>query len=170
MRLTRRHLLALAGLTTAAATAGVGLTLVHWWDQPPEAPYLHVSADEARFLDALAEAVFPTGGTPALGGASASVARYMDLVLSGLVGTQRELIRISMHALDNLARVHGGAAFSDLPADRAEAQIRDWLASPNGVERGLAQSLYLFVVMGYTAHPEVAPILRPWFNCGFGEG
>jgi hypothetical protein len=169
VRLTRRHFLAVAGLTAAAAAAGVALTAHHWWDQPAAAPYHHVSRDEVLFLDALAEAAFPAGGTPSLGGGQANVGRYLDIVLAGLVGMQRQLVRVSMHALDNLARAGHGVAFHDLPPDTAQAQLREWLLSPSATERGLAQSLYLFVVMAYTAHPDVAPLLRPWFGCGFGE-
>lgn len=168
-RTSRRRFLTVAALGAAAAAAG-GLALgpVRWWNQPPEAPYRYVSADEVVFLDALAEAAFPAGGTPALGGAAAAVPRYLDLVLAGLVGTQRSLIRLSMHAMDNLARLSHGVPFHALPPDAAQAQLRAWLASPSAAERGLAQSLHLFVAMAYTAHPAVAPTLSPWFTCGFG--
>lgn len=159
----------MAGLTTAAAGAGVALTLARWWEQPPTDPYRYVSVDEARFLDALAEAAFPAGGTPPLGGGQANVARYLDVVLAGTVGWQRGLVRLSMHALDNLARLSHGVPFHALPAEAAQAQLRDWLTTPVAAERGLAQSLYLFVVMAWCAHPEVAPTIAPWFHCGFGE-
>ena len=85
-----------------------------------------------------------------------------------MVGTQRQLIRLSVHAVDNLARAAHGARFQDLPVATAQDQLRAWLGSDVAALRGLVQSLYLFTVMAYTAHPEVAPLLRPWFGCGFG--
>jgi len=158
-----------AGLTTAAAGAGVALTAARWWEQPPTAPYAYLSADEVEFLDALAEAALPAGGTPSLGGAGADVGRYLDVVLAGMVGWQRSLVRLSMHALDNLARASHGVPFHALPAADAQAQLRDWLTTPVHAQRAIAQSLYLFVVMAWCAHPEVAPTIAPWFHCGFGE-
>lgn len=166
MRLTRRHFLAAAALTTVALPTGVA---VHWWEQPADAPYVHLSAAEARFMDAIAEATFPAGGTPALGGGAAGVARYMDLILSGMVGTQRSLVRAGMHAVDHLSVVTHGDTFSGLVPEAAQAQLRSWLASDIAPLRGLVQSLYLFAAMAYVAHPEVAPLLRPWFGCGFGR-
>ena len=172
MSLTRRQLLAAAAALTGGAAlvgaAGVAGTAWRWWDQAPGAGYRNVSPDEARFFDALAEAVFPAGGQPALGGAEAGVAHYLDEVLQGMAPAQRNLIRLAAHALDNLARTSTGHALSDLPTPAATAVLRAWLAHPRPEIRGLAQSFYLFVTMAYLAHPDVAPLLVPSFSCGFG--
>lgn len=165
---TRRQLLAAAGLLAAASAAGVGGTLVAWWDQDPLAGHAHLSAAEVGFFDALAEAVFPAGGEPALGGREAGVCRYLDQVLSGMHPTQRNLVRLGVHALDTLPLPTRGARFATLDPASARDVLRGWLDHDRPELRGLAQSLYLFVAMGYLAHPAVAPALAPSFACGYG--
>lgn len=169
MVITRRQVLAGMALLTAAGAAGATLTVVRWWAEPADTPYLRLSAHESEFFSALAEAVFPTGGVPALGGGEAAVPRYLDRVLVGLAPTQHNLLRVGIHALDNLARTHHGRRFVELEPAAAQDQLRAWLASDVAPLRGLVQTLHLFVAMAYTAHPAVAHHLRPLFNCGFGE-
>ena len=168
MALTRRQLLSAAALVAGAPVLAVGGTAWRWWDQPAGSGYRNVSEDEAQFFDALAEAVFPTGGDPPLGGGQAGVAHYLDDVLQGMAPTQRKLFRLAAHALDNLARTSTGHALSDLPPTEATGVLRGWLAHPRAEIRGLAQSYYLFVTMAYLAHPAVAPGVSRSFTCGFG--
>lgn len=168
MRLTRRHFLAATALV-AGAGAVTGATAYRWWDQDPAEPYRVLSADEVRFLDALAEAMFPAGGTPPLGGREAGVARYVDLVIGGMHPTQGKLVRLSLHALDALPVASHGARFSTLALADAQAQVAEWTAHPVFEIRALFQSFYIFVAMAYLAHPKVSPLISPSFNCGFGE-
>ena len=35
--------------------------------------------------------------------------------------------------------------------------------------RGAASSLTVFLGMGYTTHPDVAPIMARWHRCGYGR-
>lgn len=168
MSLSRRQLLAGAAAFAAAGVVAAGGVAARWWDQPASAPFAHLSADEAAFLDAVADAIFPAGGEPALSGREARVARYVDAVLTGLAPTQRDLLRVGLHALDALALAEAGAFFSALGAEQAGAVLKGWLAGVDPNLRGLAQSVYVFVGMAYLAHPDVAPVLAPQFACGFG--
>lgn len=168
MSLTRRHVLAGAAAIAAAGSLSVGVVAARWWDQPASAPLAHLSIEEVAFLDALADAVFPEGGTPALSGRQAHVSRYVDAVLIGMVPMQRELLRLGLHALDALAVAETGAFYSALDPGRAASVLRGWLAAGDPNLRGLAQSMYIFVGMAYLAHPDVAPVLAPQFRCGFG--
>lgn len=167
---TRRQILAGAALALGGVLAGVGATAVHWWDQDPAEPYRHLSADEVAFLDAFAEAIFPAGGDPPLGGRGARVGRYLDtVVLAGLHPTQRNLLRLAMHALETLPLATHGSAFSALPRETATRVIAAWVDHEQAELRGVAQSLYIFVGMAWFAHPEVAPSVTASFSCGFGE-
>lgn len=168
MVVSRRRLLAAAGVLAGAAVVGVGGTLVAWWDQDPAAPLAHLSPAEVGFLDALAEAIFPAGGDPALGGREAGVSRYVDQLLAGMHPTQRKLVRVAMHALDAAPLATDAARFAALDPERARAVLAGWLGHDLVELRGVAQSLYVFVAMAYMAHPRVAPTVAPSFLCGYG--
>ena len=165
--ITRRHLLA-AAVALAMAPAGAAGVVYSWWSQPAQAPLRHLSASEVAFFDALADAIFPAGGTPALSGREAGVSRYIDGVLAGMAETQRDLFRVALHALNTLAWKQAGATRPELDAGPVGEVLRGWLTGTDGNLRGLAQSLHIFVGMAYLAHPEVSPVLAEQFGCGFG--
>ncbi len=172
MALTRRHLLASAGALGAlgaVATAAVGLGYRAWWDQPAAPGLRYLSTDEAAFVDALADAIFPPSEALPLRGREAAVALFMDQTLGGMAPVQRNLVRLSMHALDQYPRTSGQRAFRDLALDEAIAVLGEWTRSELAELRGVVASVYVFVAMAYTVHPEVASRLAPSFRCGYGQ-
>lgn len=170
MALTRRHVLAASALVAGGSVAGAGGVAARWWDQPAEAPFVHLSPDEVAILDAIAEACFPRGGEPALGGAEAHISRYFDGVLAGLTVAQRTLIKLGVHALDGMAVPTHGAFFSALAVPDASAALHGWLTHSRYEVRGVAQSITLFVAMAYFAHPAVRGSVSGNFRCGFSNG
>lgn len=169
MRLSRRHLLAASGLTVAAASLGPAALAWRWWEQPPMDGLRFLSEDEVRFFDAFAEAVFPGGGTPPLGGRDAQVGRFADEIWSGMVPFQRNLVRASVHAFDQLARVDGGDTLTRLSAADAQRVVSGWLHHPRSEVRGIATTFHIFSAMAWTTHPDVAPFFAPRFRCGYGR-
>ncbi len=169
MRLTRRHLLASGAFVASASLASAAAVAVRWWDQDAAAPYRFLSADEVQFLDAVAELVFPAGGSPTLGGREAQVGRFLDFVYAGIPETQRNLLRLSFHAVDALPLATHGTQFHALAPPDAEALFREWLQHPRAELRGIAQSLHIFVGMAYLTHPDVAPTVSAFFTCGWGR-
>ncbi len=172
MALTRRHLLASAGALGAlgaVATAAVGLGYRAWWDQPPAPGLRYLSADEAAFVDALADAIFPPSQALPVRGGEAAVAAFMDQTLGGMAPVQRNLVRLSMHALDQYPRASGQGAFRELPLADAIAVLGEWTRSDLAELRGVVASVYVFVAMAYTVHPQVASRLAPSFRCGYGQ-
>ena len=169
MMLRRRHLLAVGALVALAGAASAAGVVYSWWEQPPDAPLRHLSVDEVAVFDAIAEAVFPAGGVPALSGREAKVGRYLDALLGGMIPTQRDLFRLSLHGLNTLAYAQAGAILPELGPERVGALLRGWLVSGDSNLRGIAQSLHVFVSMAYLAHPEVSPVIAAQFGCGFGS-
>jgi hypothetical protein len=167
MRVTRRQLPAAGALVGGTVLAGAGGVATHWWNQAPGTPYAVLSEDEAAILDAYAEACFPAGGDPALGGAAAGVGRYFDGVVEGLVPTQQKLLRLALHAIDALPLPSHGALLTDLSVPAASDAVASWLRSARPEIRGLAQSFTIFVTMAWMAHPAVRPRLAPHFGCGY---
>lgn len=171
--LSRRQLLGLAA--ASAAAVGLGATAARWWEAPPGAPWQVLSDEEARFLDALADAAFPPAAPddPApvarIGGREAGAARFVDGILVAMEGDQRSLLRLSFHAFDAATLPTRAARFTDLPPEAARAQVLDWLRSPIPELRSAFTSVYLFIGMAWTTHPEVAAHLQPMFRCGYGR-
>lgn len=167
MEISRRHLLAASAMVAGTAVLGSVGTAASWWLEPPAEGLRFLSMDEVAFLDAFAEAVYPEGGEPAIGGRRAQVARALDEVFTGLEPIQRHLLREAMHGLDHLARGFGGQ-LSTLPADKAAKIVAEWMVSPKMELRGLVTSFHVFVGMAWMMHPDVVAVLAPQFRCGFG--
>jgi hypothetical protein len=171
VRLTRRHVLAAAGLVTAATVVGAGgagLVYQAWWDQPADATKKHLSTDEIAFLDALADAMFPPNSGLPKRGREARVAQYVDLVLGAMEPSQSKLVRLSLHALDEYPRISTGSAFRDLEPEAGVEVLQGWVRHPLAEVRGLIASLYIFVAMAWSLHPEVSPTFAAQFKCGYG--
>jgi len=165
---TRRKLLAAAAALTAAGAAGVGATAWRWWDQPVHAGWSFLSADEVAFLEAMADALFPPGGTPPLAGADADLARFFDGCIQAWEPTQRKLIRLLLHALDTWTWPAHQAPFSALGIEDRQAVIQGWIGHPLAEIRGAAVSVILFLGMGYTIHPDTADTFAPLYGCRYG--
>lgn len=153
----------------ALAGAGAAALGYHaWWDQPPGPGMRYLSTDEVAFLDALADAIFPPEqGLPVRGG-EAQVARAVDDVLSGMAPPQRNLLRLSLHALDQYPRPTHLQPFRDLSPDDAVAVLAGWTRSELAELRGIVASVYIFVAMAYSLHPAVSARFARSFPCGYG--
>ena len=172
VRVTRRHLLAVAGLVSAGSVVsvgGLGLAYTAWWDQPHDSRTAWLSADELDFVDALADAMFPPSPNLPLRGRDAQVGRFFDLVLGGLEPLQRKLVRASLHALDQWTRPSHNAPFRALDERVGGEVLASWVGHPRAEVRGLIASVYIFVGTAYSVHPTVTHIFREQFRCGYGE-
>jgi len=169
MRITRRHLLALTGATTGAAALGVGGLALRWWDRPHGEGLLVLSQDEYEFLQAVAEAWMPRGGTPELSGADANLGAYVDELLFHVEQPTPTLLKALFQGLDD--KPYGGwfTPYRKLPLDDRTTLLRQWLDHPNALFRGGVSGVVAILGFGWTTHPDVAKVLAPWFGCGYGR-
>ena len=151
-----------------ACGGGVGGLGWSWWSAPADAPYRFLSSEEAAFCVALAAALYPRGGEPALGGRDVGADRFVDVVMGSMPEFQQHGLKLLMHAMDNAAKLSDLKSFRSLERDRAEALVWSWLEAPLAEQRSAVQSLALLVGMAYTTHPEVAPFFSRWSGCGYG--
>ena len=165
---SRRQLVAAAGALSAASAGAAALGYHTWWDQAPAPGLAHVSADEAAFFDALADAIFPPHPGLPLRGREAGVSIVIDGVISGMAPVQRNMLRLSVHALDQYPRPGHGQPFRSLQLADAVAILGDWTRSDLAELRGVVASLYIFVAMAYSLNPQVAPRFARSFPCGYG--
>jgi hypothetical protein len=169
MSLSRRTLLRTAAALSGAVAIAGGATVVHWWDQAATPGWRSLSDDERRFLDALADTIFPPGGEPPLGGAESGATKVFDEIVGAMPETQANTLKIFLHSLNASTRPTHFAAFDALsPEERSEALL-DWENHPVSAWRTAVQSLKILLGVGYTSHPEVASILSPYFLLGYGR-
>lgn len=153
----------------AAGGLGAGALALSWWDRAPGAGLASLSDDEHDFVQALAEAWMPRGGTPALSGADAQLGRFLDQVLDGMEPPAARELKLLLQALDDLPRIGHLSPFRALPlADRSEL-LAGWLHHDQWLLRNAAVALLVLIGVGYTTHPEVVPFLSPHFRCGYGR-
>ena len=135
-----------------------------WYDQPADHGLELLSADEAAFLIAFAEAVYPPGGAIEASGADVAIEVFVDRVLAGMPGFQQQGVKLLCHAIDAL-----GLGFTGRPLDERSSQILAWLGHPLAEVRGGVQTLVLLVGMGYTTHPSTVAFFADMTRCGYGR-
>lgn len=169
MAVTRRHLLAAsAGIAAAAAVCAGGIGM-QWWKQSPAAGFVNLSSDEAEFVRAISGAAFPAGEVIELSGADADLDRFFDAMLSGMPSLTGNLLKLLIQALENLSVLLAGGRFTALTLPAQQSVIEGWLASDQTELRSAVQSLVVLLSMGYTTHPEIAPLMSSWHRCGYGR-
>jgi len=152
----------------AAGAATAGLRAFSWWDAPVGAGFAALSDREADLVDSLGEALFPAGGVPALSGADAGLARFLDEVIDVMPGATDNLLRLFLCALDDTARLTRFSGYCELPLAERTELLGTWSQSPHYLFRSSVNSLVLFLSMGYCMHPEVKDACGWIFPCGYG--
>lgn len=138
-----------------------------WWDAPPDAGYATLTADEAALIDAIAEAYFPPGGTPSLSGADAGIARYMDAMFTLMDEPTPTMLRMLLHALDDMSRATRFAGLRALDVEARGDLLRSWTTSDNHLVRGAIGGLLTFIGTAYCGHPAVREACGWQFPCGY---
>lgn len=169
MAVTRRHLLAASAGIAAAVAACAGGIGMQWWDQPPGASLKHLSEDEAEFVRAISGAAFPSGEVIDLSGADADLDRFFDAMLSGMPALTARLLKLLIQALEDLSVLLASGRFTTLPLATQQSLVEGWLSSDQAELRSAVQSLVVLISMGYTTHPEIAPMMSRWHRCGYGR-
>lgn len=167
--ITRRTVLATSAGLAAAATLGVGTTVWRWWDRPPGEGLAVLSEDEHAFVQAVAEAWMPRGGVPELSGADAELGAFLDGVLTAMSPTNQRLLKLLTQVLDDWTLPAHLGAYRTLSLEARQTVLRGWLHHDNHLVRTAVQGLLVLIAVGWTTHPDVAPVLRPSMNCWYGR-
>lgn len=166
---TRRQVLATSAAVAAVGAFGAGATAWRWWDRPAGPGLKALSPDEHDFVQALAEAWMPPGGEPALSGAAAQLGLFFDDLLTGVLPTNRKLLKLLIQALDDATLPTHLAAFRHLDRPAREAVLAGWLHHDQHLLRSAVQGLVVLISLGFTTHPEVAPVFQRSMNCAYGR-
>jgi hypothetical protein len=165
--ITRRQVLATGALALAATTAVAAGHVASWWDRDAAPGYEKLSPQEVKLVDALSDAMFPPGGTPALSGSEAGLARYFDGVLAAMDEPTNDLLRLLLHALDDWAFLEAGLPYAQLPLEARIDKLSVWVKHDSHHVRGAITGLLIFLGMGYCGHPDVKKAAGWIFPCGY---
>ena len=168
MPVTRRQVLAAMAATSVAGALGVGTLAYSWWDRPPGVGLQALSDDEHAFVQALAEAWMPPGGTPALSGADARLGNFLDDVVAAMPHSQGVELKLLLNVLDDFTGPRRLSRFQYLEREQRTAILQDWLQSPNHYLRNGVLGIVALLAFGWFYHPDVIPMARPWYRCGYG--
>jgi hypothetical protein len=169
MQISRRHLLALSAGTAAVGAMGATGLLIQWWDQPATAPYTCLSDGEATFVRAWAEVAFPATESTPISGDQAGLDRFFDQVLQFAPPDASKLLKLLLNGLDAASVPTHGTTFVSLDrADRLD-RFEAWTHSEMSLFRSATQGLVLLIGMGWSIHPDVAPVMKTMHSCGFGQ-
>jgi hypothetical protein len=138
-----------------------------FWKQAPAQGFAALSSSEAEIIDAIAEALFPPGGTPSLSGRDVGAARWFDAVVSTQPAPTGDLLRLVLHVLDDWSRLTEGSGFAKLPLADRTARLAAWTHHRRHEVRGVVGAVVLFTSAAYCTHPDVRAALGWRFPCGF---
>jgi hypothetical protein len=153
-------------MSTAAISSG--LLVYQWWDTDPEEPFTSLNRKEARLIQLIAKAAFPSGTQSKLDGAQAQLDRFFDLFLGQLEKQNQTLLKLLIQATDRITIPFYGSYFSNLTEKQQQSCIEDLLNSEQHLLRSAYQSLIAILGMGYTTHPQIAALISPLHRCGYG--
>jgi hypothetical protein len=132
----------------------------------PRRGYRLVAPREVAFLDAAAEASFPSGGVIPLSGRDADLPGYADSFLLSLPGHLRLQVRAMLMLFEQAtiffpAPGRGGRRrFSSLDESQRVAALQGWSSSRFFLRRLAFTALRAVLTMGYLGHPIVMRHLR----------
>jgi hypothetical protein len=125
-----------------------------------------LSPREAAFLDAAADAMFPSGGAIPLSGGDAALPEFADRFLVSLHPRIRMQIRLLLTFFEQVtfflpAPGRGGhRRFSGLDFEQRVAVLRSWSESRNSLKSLVFTALRAVLTMGYLGHPVTMRHLR----------
>lgn len=169
MKLTRRHVLAVAAAVPVVTALGGGALALRWYDKAPGQGLSMLSQDEYDFVQALAEAWMPPGGVPALSGADADLGGWFDELLTHMAPKQGTLLKMLLQVVDDSTLLSDATAYRFLPLPRRTELLVSWMHSSNSLFRSAISGVTVLIGMGWTTHPEVARVIGPMFRCGWSR-
>ncbi|MBM74377.1 MAG: hypothetical protein CMK59_03155 [Proteobacteria bacterium] len=155
-------------LGSAAVPITAALKAYSWWNIPADAPFKHLSIDEATQVRRIAESVFPSGETIALDGGSAKLDRFLDELIDQFGSQEVSLIKFMLHGIEPMPFPIYGTTFSSLSSTNRLLFLQSWLHHDNHLVRNAMMSIVTLLGMGYTCHPDVSPLISTHHKCGFG--
>lgn len=166
----RRTFIKLSGLSAVGAAIGsIGYRVgAVWWDQTPSAAYKMLSEQEARIVASIADAIFPGDSRGMPNGATSGVVEFFDDYLDTVDTQSANLLRLLLHALDEISVASGGKFRRFHLRDRADrlAILAAWDTSAIAARRSAFQTLKFLIASGYCENNQALRAAGIEFSCG----
>ncbi len=153
---------------SAAVPITAALQAYSWWNIPAEAPFKHLSSHEAAQVRRIAESFFPSGQVTTIDGGSAKLDRFLDALIAQFGTQEISLIKFMLNGIEPLSVPAYGVTFSSLSSNNRLLFLKSWLHHDNHLVRNALMSIVTLLGMGYTSHPDIAPLISTHHKCGFG--
>lgn len=168
--MNRRNFLILSGLSTTGVLAGSAAFRVgrFWWDQEPAKTYQVLSAHEALVAEAVVDTLFPGDHLGMPNGNDVGVVEVFDDYLGALDPHMANLLRLLLHAIDDLAITSGLAMtrFHLRPRQERIEILNGWDTSRLKARREVFKGLKMIFSMGYCESPRVIRAAGIDYECG----
>lgn len=171
---TRRSFFSRRGFLKVGLGVGAGVLLVGggalalFRSGPTAAGKKVLSADEADFLDALAEVYLPPGNALGIDASTLDVSGSFDEHVRSLPPRERRVMRGLLALFDQWPRVSFSSSgrFSALPLEERIAVMRAWEESPRQARYGLANLLRVVVGLHMFSSPAALAAVGHRYGCG----
>jgi hypothetical protein len=164
-RLSRRQLLVRGAVATGALfISGAIVRFAALLNQGPKEGRRVLSRREIEILNALTVGLFPPGGE--MPGADVDfIVPRVDRFLENTDPDARILFRAMLHVIEDQSRLFRFCAFSKLPLEAREAEIRAWERTRVYTKRMAFSSVKLFIGMYYFEQPGVHESIGWYLGC-----
>lgn len=166
----RRQFLILGGLSTAGLLVGSAAYRVNnkWWDQPAAPDFKVLSPHESEIARAIIDALYPGDLRGMPNGNEVHVVHSLDDYLATVGPQKANLLRLLLHAIDELAIVSGlkMTPFHKRPRQERIKILKAWDSSPISARRQAFSALKVILAMGYVEAPQVLAAAGIDYQCG----
>ena len=168
--MNRRQFLILGGVSTTALVVGSAAYRIGavWWDQTPHEDFDVLSAREVEIAEAIADAMFPGDHLGMPNGTEVGVLSTFDRYLEAIHPQKANLLRLLLHAIDEMAIFDGLAMvpFRKRPRKQRIAILNRWDDAGLNARKEAFLGLKVIFSMGYCESPEVMERAGIEYECG----
>ncbi len=166
----RRTFIKLSGLSAVGAAIGsIGYRVgAVWWDQTPAATYKLLSVQEGLIVASIADAMFPGERFGMPNAVKIGIVEFFDEYLATVDKQSANLIRLLVHAVDEISVATRGKIrrFHLRDRDDRVAILAAWDNSVIAARRSAFQTLKFLICSGYCENKQVLRAAGIEFSCG----
>ncbi len=171
--MNRRQFLVLGGFSTLGLALGSTAFRIGgvWWDQSAHEDYQLLSAREVEIAEAIVDALFPGDHLNMPNGNDVGVVAELDDYLAAIHPHKGNLLRLLLHAIDDLAIFDGFGMTPFRHRSRQEriALLNGWDDAKLNARQEAFFGLKVILSMGYCEAPEVIRAAGIDYDCGAWE-
>lgn len=168
--MNRRQFLVLGGLSTATVLAGSTAFRIgqFWWDQTAHPDFAVLSAREVDIAKAIVDALYPGDHLGMPNGNDVGVVAELDDYLGAIHPHKANLLRLLLHAIDDMAIFDdlGLTPFRKRPRAERLHLLNGWDDAGLHARKEAFLGLKIILSMAYCEAPQVLKAAQITYDCG----